>query len=150
MACSICGGLWPQCIPSHDRAVRFTILGEPASGKNRRRIVTDRMSLKPRSIKSAKALNYFHTAALQVPNLAEPFDVPVKVTITIYYANERSDLDEAVLLDAMQSTSIGSGKKKIIVRSAVYTNDRLVRWKDIRHAIDAENPRAEVCVERIK
>lgn len=130
-------------------AWRFTIYGEAASKANQRRIVTSRASGKPISIKSKKALAYFHAAALQVPNLAKPFTVPVKVTIHLYYSTERPDLDESVLLDAMQSTYIGTGKKKRIVRSAIYTNDRLVRHKEIIHHIDAANPRAEVTVEEL-
>jgi hypothetical protein len=131
------------------RIVRFTVLGECASMKNSRRIVTSRATGKPMSIKSAKSMSFFHSAALQIPNLPQPFETPVKVTMTIYYASERPDLDESVLLDAMQSTTVGVGKQKIIVRSAVFTNDRLVRWKDIRHGIDAKNPRAEIVVETL-
>lgn len=131
------------------RVVRFTVLGECASMKNSRRIVTSRATGKPMSIKSAKSMSFFHSAALQIPNLAKPFDTPVKVTMTIYYASERPDLDESVLLDAMQSTTLGVGKQKIVVRSAIFTNDRLVRWKDICHGIDAKNPRVEIVVETL-
>jgi hypothetical protein len=131
------------------RVVSFTVLGECASMKNSRRIVTSRSTGKPMSIKSAKSMSFFHLAALQVPNLPEPFETPVKVTMTIYYASERPDLDESVLLDAMQSTSIGTGRQRRIIRSGVIVNDRLVRWKDIRHGIDANNPRAEIVVETL-
>lgn len=130
--------------------LKFTILGEAASKANARRLVTSRASGKLISIKSAKALAYFHNAALQVPNLPQPFDVPVKVTIHLYYSTERPDLDESVLLDAMQQTRIKTGKNQWrVVRSGVYLNDRLVREKHIIHHIDAENPRAEVTVQAI-
>jgi hypothetical protein len=131
------------------RVVSFTVLGECASMKNSRRIVTSRATGKPMSIKSAKSMSFFHSAALQIPNLTNPFATPVKVTMTIYYASERPDLDESVLLDAMQSTSIGTGRQRRIIRSGVIVNDRLVRWKDIRHGIDAKNPRAEIVVETL-
>lgn len=132
------------------RWIKFTVLGECASKANSRRIVTSRTTGKLASIKSAKALNFFHQAALQIPNLEHPFEVPVKVSMVIYYASERPDLDESVLLDAMQSTFIGGGKNRRTVRSAIYVNDRLVREKHIRHAIDEKNPRAEVIVETLK
>lgn len=126
--------------------VAFTVEGEAASKANSRRLVQGR------SIKSAKALKFFHTAALQVPNLSPPFDCEVAVTMFMFYADKRPDMDEAVLLDAMQSTFVFEGKgkdrKKRVIRSAIYDNDRLVRERHVFHAIDAERPRIEVEVQR--
>lgn len=115
--------------------ISFTILGEPASKANSRKLVTDPRTGKPRFIKSEKARDYVHTAALQVPRPKRMFRKPVKVTMTIYYATQRPDLDESVILDVMQGR--------------VYENDRLVRQKVITHAIDKTNPRAEIMVEEI-
>ncbi len=48
--------------------------------------------------------------------------------IDIYYQSRRSDLDESIIMDALQ------GK--------VYVNDRQVRSKFVRGFIDKDNPRA--------
>ena len=60
----------------------------------------------------------------------------VSVTITIYYASRRPDLDESVILDAMQGL--------------VYLNDRQVKEKHIFWGLDKTNPRAEIIVELLK
>ena len=57
----------------------------------------------------------------------------LRVSMTIYYASQRPDLDPSLILDAMQ------GK--------IYVNDRQVREIHLYHAIDKDNPRAEITVE---
>ena len=128
--------------------MKFTILGQAAS-KNRRRNVTNSRTGRPMSIKSPEAMAYFHSVALQMPRGLVPFEVPVFVTIHLYYTSERPDLEESVLLDAMQSTYIGSGKTKRLVRAGAYANDKFVRRKLVEFHVDAENPRAEVTVEAL-
>lgn len=128
------------------RIVKFTILGELTSMKNSRRNVTNRATGKSMSIKSAKALNYWHSATLQLPKF-KPFTGPVRVTIHAYYATERPDLDVSVLLDVMQSRYTGKGKARKLCMEGVIENDRQVREQHFYHAIDAKNPRAEVTVE---
>lgn len=111
-------------------SVQFTILGEPASKANSRRLV--RNGGVSRLIKSAKGLAYTEAFAMQCPRLKAPFESDVAVHITIYYASRRPDLDESIILDAMQGL--------------IYVNDRQVKEKHIYWALDRKNPRAEIRV----
>lgn len=139
------------------KMVNFVILGEAASKANSRKIVSMNRKSKsgivrkmPASIKSAKARNYEHSAILQIPNSAKVmFDGPVCVSIWLYYASNRPDLDESVILDILQAKFKKDGTKRILVRSGLYLNDRQVKEKHIYHRIDKENPRAEITVEEI-
>lgn len=110
------------------REVQFTVLGEPASKANSRRLVT--FGKRPAFIKSQKALNYIEAFKLQCPCLAEPLEGDLWVAARIYYASRRPDLDESVILDAMQGR--------------IYANDRQVKVKLIEWGLDPDNPRAEI------
>lgn len=139
--------------------IAFTILGEPASKANSREIVPRKKRLPdgtlktvPVSIKSDKALEYEADAIRQIPPRCRvQLRGPVFVTMKIYYASERPDLDESVVLDVMQDRyqTIGKGEsaQRVLVQKGVYVNDRQVRKKLIEHAIDRTNPRAEIIVE---
>jgi Holliday junction resolvase RusA-like endonuclease len=52
--------------------------------------------------------------------------------MTIYYASRRPDLDESVILDCMEKY--------------IYSNDRQVKEKVIRHGLDKENPHTDIRV----
>jgi hypothetical protein len=143
--------------------VAFTILGEPASKANSREIITLRIRDKatgqvktsPRVRKSDKALDYEHDALRQVPpRFRLQLQGPVRVTLRIFYASERPDLDESVVLDVLQDRykTIGKGeqKRRELVQKGVYVNDRQVREKHVFHAIDRANPRTEVLVEPLQ
>lgn len=110
-----------------------TIYGEPASKANSRKLVM--IAGRPRFIKSKKALDYVDAFKKQCPKLDELLDGDVKVTMKIYYRTRRPDLDESVILDCLEGFA--------------YTNDRQVKEKHIYHGLDKENPRSEICVERI-
>jgi Holliday junction resolvase RusA-like endonuclease len=112
-----------------------TILGEPASKANSRRIV--RLGSKLRVIKSAKGLKYVEEVARQVPELPEERQLraPIRMTAHIYYASRRPDLDPSLILDALQGR--------------VYRNDRAVREMHLYHHLDRETPRAEIYLEEI-
>lgn len=128
----------------------FTILGEPASKANSRQIVT--LKGRPSSIKSAKARGYEADALPQIPASARVrLEGPVRVTMTIFYASERPDLDESVVLDVMQDrwSKADSNGHRVLVQAGVYRNDRQVREKHVFHAIDRKNPRAEISVEAL-
>ena len=112
------------------REVSFIVLGEPASKANSRKLV--RFGNRPAFIKSQKARDYTDTFKLQCPKLDPLMDGDVSVTMTIYYASRRPDLDESVILDAMQDL--------------IYENDRQVKEKHIHWGLDKENPRAEITV----
>jgi Holliday junction resolvase RusA-like endonuclease len=58
----------------------------------------------------------------------------VKVTMMIFYASRRPDLDESLILDLLQDVA--------------YVNDRQVKEKHIYWGLDEENPRAEIIIEK--
>lgn len=127
-------------------AIAFTIHGEPASKANSRQIVT--IGARPAVIKSKKARDYERDALRQIPPAARQMLVgPVRVTLRIYYASERPDLDESVVLDVLQARFNGKGEQRKMVQPGVYVNDRQVREKHVFHRIDRANPRAEIVVE---
>lgn len=127
--------------------VAFTIYGEPASKANSRQLVA--FGDRPAIIKSAKARDYEKAAQAQIPAVARMmFSGPVRVTLRIYYASERPDLDESVILDVLQARYAKGSRE--LVRRGVYGNDRQVREKHVYHAIDRRNPRAEIEVEPLE
>jgi hypothetical protein len=131
--------------PAPADGVKFTILGEPASKANSRQIVT--LGGHASSIKSAKARSFEAVALLQIPPAAKRmYATDVCVTVRIFYASRRPDLDESVVLDVMQAKFTGTGKKRKLVRAGVYINDRLVREKHIYWGLDPKNPRVEIAV----
>lgn len=125
------------------------ILGQPASKANSRQLVT--IGGRPAFIKSPDARAFERAALLQIPAEAKRMLTgPVRVTMTIYYASERPDLDESVVLDVLQAKYEGSGDKRRLLRKGVYINDRQVREKHVYHGIDRANPRAEIVVEPLR
>ena len=71
------------------------------------------------------------------------------MTLRIFYATQRPDLDESVVLDVLQDRYEKIGGQRVLVQPGVYRNDRQVREKHVFHAIDRANPRAEVEVESL-
>ena len=145
--------------------ISLVIYGEPASKANSRKIVTFGKGENKRAavIKSQKARDYERTAALQIPPTArQMLEGPVRVTLRVFYASERPDLDESVILDVLQARykrvkgplvkiapdefAHGEGERVLVARG-VYINDRQVREKHVFHFIDRVNPRAEIEVE---
>jgi Holliday junction resolvase RusA-like endonuclease len=134
--------------PAQVARVRFVIMGEPASKANSRKLVT--IGGRPAFIKSQKARDYERDALLQIPAAAKVmFPGLLRATIRIWYASERPDLDESVILDVLQAKTEGTGKDRKILRRGVYLNDRQVREKHVFHAIDRVMPRAEIEIEQI-
>ena len=111
--------------------IKFTALGEPASKSNQRRLVMHHKT--PRFIKSAKALSFVQAFQLQCPKVDPLLEEDLSVTMTIYYASRRPDLDESVVLDAMQNF--------------IYKNDRQVKEKHIYWGLDKTNPRVEAEID---
>ncbi len=136
--------------------IRFTIIGEPASKANSRQIVT--IAGRPSSIKSKKARTYEQDALPQIPSSArQRIEGPVRVTLRIFYASERPDLDESIVLDVLQdrySRTVPINpivpSQRVLLQPGVYRNDRQVREKHVFHAIDRKNPRCEVTVEPLQ
>jgi hypothetical protein len=137
-------------------ALAFTILGEPASKANSRQIVT--IADRPSSIKSKKARDYERDALRQIPPKArQRLEGPVRVTLRIFYASERPDLDESIVLDILQDrwkrlkeANPFDGKpdgRRELIQPGVYRNDRQVRAKLVLWGLDRQNPRTEILVE---
>ena len=116
------------------QVLSLKILGEPASKANSRKMVYIRG--KPLFIKSEKALAYasaFKRQAVTPGKLFESEDVVV--TIRIWYALRRPDLDESLILDLLQGVA--------------YANDRQVKEKHIYWmGVDKDNPRCEIEVTK--
>ncbi len=124
--------LWPGfswgTFPTTSCLWQGVIVGQPVSGKNRRRLVFN--GGRPRFIQSVAALDYGRAVALQVPRLPELLTGDLVFVAVLAYRSRRSDLDEALLLDALQGR--------------VYGNDRQVRERHVLHQLDAASPRAWV------
>jgi Holliday junction resolvase RusA-like endonuclease len=133
--------------------IRFTILSEPVSHKNGYRIVI--INKRPAIVKSKEALEFEADALRQIPPRArQRLEGPVRVTLLLVYTSERADMDESLILDVMQDRTklvkgaFGGDKgQRVLLQSGVYRNDKQVREKHVFHAVDAKNPRIEVCVE---
>jgi hypothetical protein len=115
------------------QALSINIFGEPASKANSRRVVRYRGV--SRLIKSKKALTYSDVFLQQCPVLPKLMEGDLRVTMHIYYASRRPDLDESLILDLMQG--------------CVYLNDRQVKERHTYWHLDPENPRSEILIEPI-
>lgn len=115
--------------------VKLTILGQPYSKSNSRRILF--IKGKVRNIKSEKALNYVESAQKQLTVLKPLLEGELSMTLNIYYSNQRPDMDESLILDILQGY--------------IYLNDRQIRERHCYHFIDRLNPRTEIVIrQRIK
>jgi len=106
------------------------IYGQPYSKANSRKAV--RIKGVSRLIKSDAARRYVSDFAKQCPTLDPMFEGDVEVEIEIYYTSRRPDVDESLILDALQKR--------------VFVNDRQVRKKTVTGFVDATNPRAVIRV----
>ena len=115
------------------QALLQIIFGEPASKANSRRVV--HYGGMSRLIKSKKALSYSDAFKQQCKPLATLMTGDLRVTLHIFYASRRPDLDESLILDLMQGL--------------IYENDRQVKERHCYWGLDPDNPRAEIIIERI-
>ena len=115
------------------QALSINIFGEPASKANSRRVV--RYGGMSRLIKSKKALSYSDVFLQQCPVLPTLMTGDLRVTLHIYYASRRPDLDESLILDLMQG--------------CIYLNDRQVKERHCFWHLDPKNPRSEILIECI-
>ena len=119
------------------QVISLKIFGEPASKANSRKMVY--IHGKPMFIKSEKALAYAKAFKQQcvISPSQRIIESDVVVTIRIWYASRRPDLDESLILDLLQDVA--------------YLNDRQVKEKHIYWmGVDKLNPRCEIIVEKIK
>jgi len=112
-----------------DWAWEATILGEPASKSNSRRLI--RTAGKPRFIKSQKALDYAHAFHLQAPKIDELIEGDVLMWCQVFYATRRPDLDESLIMDALQAARI-------------IGNDRQIKAKVVLWGLDRDSPHADI------
>lgn len=106
------------------------IYGSPKSKANSRELIY--RNGKPMFIKSKAALHYLSDFAKQCPVLDPLFECDLTVEINIYYQSHRNDVDDSLILDAMQQR--------------IYRNDRQVRRRIITGFVDKDNPRAYIIV----
>lgn len=112
------------------KPIYIVVKGEPASKSNSRRLIWRGKS--PAIIKSAKALSYADAFKLQAKPIEPLLEGELAISMHIYYATQRPDLDESLILDLLQGV--------------IYKNDRQVREKHIHHFIDRADPRVEIWV----
>ena len=110
------------------KPIHLVIKGEPASKANSRRLIWRGKS--PAFIKSAKALSYADAFKLQAQPIEPLLEGELVVYMRIYYATQRPDLDESLILDLLQGV--------------IYKNDRQVRERHIEHFVDRDDPRVEI------
>lgn len=115
------------------QGLSIKIFGEPASKANQRRVV--RIGNATRVIKSKKALSYADVFRQQCPVLPELMAGDLCLTIHIWYASRRPDLDESLILDLLQGR--------------VYINDRQVKERHTFWHLDKDCPRTEIEVKKI-
>jgi hypothetical protein len=115
------------------QSLSLIIFGEPASKANSRRVV--RIGNTSRLIKSQKALTYAELFRQQAGE-DRCMDGDVRVTLHIWYASRRPDLDESLILDLLQGVA--------------YRNDRQVKEKHIYWHLDPSNPRTNIVVEQME
>jgi len=109
--------------------ITFTIDGEPASKSNGRRWTGKYL------IKSQKALNYGVMFKQQCPLLEPLMEGDLRVTIRIWYASRRPDLDPSLIFDLMQG--------------CIYSNDRQIKEQHLYWGLNKENPHSIITVERM-
>jgi len=98
--------------------------------------------------RSAEALKFARDAQKQLPPACRVmFDCAVCVTLRMFYPNQRSDLDESIVLDALQAQYRMHGGQRVLLARGVYMNDRQVKEKHVYWNLDRSNPRVEVVVE---
>lgn len=112
-----------------------TIIGEPASAKNQRRIV--QVGGKPRIIKSKKAFEYIRKFDAQCPVMDPMIDVDVALRVDVWYASRRPDL---ACMDLIQD----------LLQDKVYLNDRQVKASMSIWNLDRENPRVRIRLIRME
>jgi Holliday junction resolvase RusA-like endonuclease len=123
----------PMSTLGTEQEFSFTIFGEPASKANSRKAVM--FGKRPAFIKSDKARGYAAAFQMQCPKLPVPLTTPLALEIHIWYASRRPDLDESLILDAMQGL--------------IYVNDRQVQERHTYWGLDRANPRATITIRTI-
>jgi Holliday junction resolvase RusA-like endonuclease len=132
--------------------IAFTIIGEPVSHKNGYHIVT--IGKRPAIVKSKEALAYERDALRQIsPAAKQRIEGPVRVSLRLFYASERPDMDESLILDVLQDRwgrRDGPKGTRVLLQAGVYRNDRQVREKHVFWALDKKTPRVEIEIQPLQ
>lgn len=115
--------------------MRFVLLGQPCAKGNSRRILRAGRgpTARPFLAKSAEANAMVKDYVMQLRAQrrgAPTLTGPVRLVATIYYGSRRPDLDESLVMDALEE-------------AGVIANDRQIEEKVIAKRIDKDNPRTE-------
>lgn len=108
-----------------------TVLGHLASKSNSRRKASW-----GGVIKSEAAMQFAQDFVRQVPHEKVPFSGPVRLWTTVYYADERRDLDVSLLQDCIQARGI-------------IKNDRQIKEIHAFRKVDKKRPRVEFRLEQL-
>lgn len=111
----------------------FLVLGNYVSMKNGRSIVT--INKHSSLIKKDAALEWERSIQLQIPRQKEPFTGLVELIGDFYYSNKRSDLDENLLKDMIQTKKPGKPYIGLI------KDDNQVKRHSTTWHFDPTNPR---------
>ena len=115
------------------------VLGNLPSMKNQRRIITNRRTGKPMSIKSESAMEYEASFLAQIARNRTklPLDstIPLSLKARVWYKSRRNDLDIEFLKDLLQ-------------KSGVVENDRQFVHQEAWKGLDRENPRVCFSIHR--
>jgi hypothetical protein len=114
--------------------VDITILGEPGTKSNSRRIV--RVGKFTRLIKSKKALAYQDVFEEQCPTLPVLLTGDIAIHIDVWYASRRPDLAAMELI-------------KDLLEGKVYLNDRQVKYECSRWHLRRGEPSARIRILEI-
>lgn len=124
---------------SVDNEVRLVLEGEPASKANSRDFRWSYAQKRMILAKSGKAISYVNALEQQLamirPKLV-PFEGPVSLSVMVYYASRRPDLDVSVLQDCLQGY--------------VYKNDRQIKLLQAFWGLDKKRPRVEIVVTELE
>lgn len=120
--------------------MKFTLYGILYQKGNSRMIVRNKRTGKPMVIKSSKALKTTADFLSQMSWVGldgfKPLKGDVFMKATIYYPNNRHDLDDSLLCDILQ-------------KAGVIKNDRQIIHKVLYKYIDPKNPRVEVEISAV-
>lgn len=116
-----------------------TIEGTLPSMKNQRRIVRNRATGKPFSIKSESAKRYEDAFLLQIARKQPktPLSGDLSIRVRVWYPSKRNDLDIEFLKDLLQKGNIIENDRQFVHMEA---------WK----GLDRENPRVVFSIYRAK
>lgn len=117
--------------------ITFVVFGNLPRKSNSRQVFRNPRTKKIMFVKSKKARDFTDEFLNQVAHLPKntfPEKTPLKLTATIYYQSNRSDLSDELLCDLLE-------------KAEIIGNDRYIFEKVLYKGIDSENPRCEFKLE---